>query len=56
MHRDMGSIRFLTSWLEKTTGKKTHTEVRVEATMDIPTCLVPCTAARAAGTPRLRRR
>ena len=56
MHRDMGIIRLRTMLEENTTGRKTHTEVRVDATTDIPTCLVPCTAARAAGTPRLRRR
>jgi len=56
MHRDMGIIRLRTMLAENTTGRNTHTEVRVEATTDMPTCFVPCTAARAAGTPRLRRR
>ena len=26
---------------ENTTGRNTHTEVRVEATTDMPTCFVP---------------
>ena len=56
MHRDMGSSRLRTMLEENTTGKKTHTEVRVDATTDMLTCFAPCTAARAAGTPRLRRR
>ena len=56
MHSDMGSIKLRTMLEENTTGRNTHTEVRVEAMTDMPTCFVPCTAARAAGTPRLRRR
>ena len=45
----MGSIRLRTMLEENTTGRNTHTEVRVEAMTDMPTCFVPCTAARAAG-------
>ena len=56
MHRDMGCIRLRTRLDENTTGRNTQTEVRVDATTDMLTCFVPCTAARAAGTPRLRRR
>ena len=49
MHSDMGSIRLRTMLEENTTGRNTHTEVRVEAMTDMPTCFAPCTAARAAG-------
>ena len=52
MHMDMGCSRLRTVPEANTTGRKTQTEVRVEATTDMPTCFVPCTAARAAGTPR----
>ena len=53
---DMGCSRLLMTPDVKMTGRNTQTEVRVEAMMAMPTCLVPWTAARAAGTPRLRRR
>ena len=56
MQRDIGCIRLLTILDEKTTGRKTQTDVRVDATTDMPTCFAPCTAARGAGTPRPRRR
>ena len=37
MHKDMGSSRLRTVPEENTTGRKTQTEVRVEATTDILT-------------------
>ena len=37
MHSDMGSIKLRTMLEENTTGRNTHTEVRVEATTDMPT-------------------
>ena len=37
MHRDMGPIRLRMRLAENTAGRNTHTEVRVDATTDIPT-------------------
>ena len=40
----------------KTSGRNTQMVVSVEETIEPATCLAPCTEARAAGMPRLRRR
>ena len=37
MHRDIGPIRLRIRLAENTAGRKTQTEVRVEATTDMPT-------------------
>ena len=42
--------------LVNTMGRNTQMVVMVEAVTALVTCFAPCTAARAAGTPRPRRR
>ena len=56
MVSDIGSSNSLVIPLVNTIGKNTQTVVRVEAITAPATCLLPCTAARGASTPRLRSR
>ena len=51
-----GTSSWLTRPVVKMAGRKTHTVVSVEATTAPVICLAPCTAARAGGMPRMRRR
>ena len=52
----ISSINSMTIPELNTSGKNTQTVVRVDEMMLPCTCRAPCTAARAAGKPRLRRR